>query len=180
MGSVATIADRYAQAIFELGLEDGTLPALAEQVLNFAATYEADPDLRGVIENPLIPPEQRGAVLREVAARLNLGPLAKNVIGHVARRRRLLILPEIARRLSSLSDENAGIARAIVTSAGPMPESFFTKLADELGTLVGRKVLLDRREDPTLIAGVVTRIGDNTIDGSLRGRLDQLERQLLD
>jgi len=180
MGSAATVADRYAQAIFELGLEEGTLPALAEQVHGFAATYEADQDLRGVIENPLIPPEQRAAVLREIAERLNLGPLAKKVVGHVARRRRLAILPDIARRLNALADENAGIARAIVTSAGPLPESFFARLAEELGTLVGRKIILDRREDPTLIAGVVTRIGDDTIDGSLRGRLDQLERQLLD
>jgi F-type H+-transporting ATPase subunit delta len=52
-------------------------------------------------------------------------------------------------------------------------------LSDQLATLVGRKVVLDRREDPSLIAGVVTRIGDNTIDGSVRGQLDQLERQLL-
>ena len=66
-----------------------------------------------------------------------------------------------------------------MTSAEPLPESFYQRLGEQLTTLVGKKVVLDRREDPTLIAGVVTRIGDNTIDGSIRGRLEELERQLL-
>jgi F-type H+-transporting ATPase subunit delta len=179
MASATTVADRYARAIFELGVESNSLSSLAKEVHSFAATYEADADFRAVIENPLVPGEQRAAVLREVGARLGLGELARKVVGYLAQRRRLGALPDIAKRLTSLSDEKEGVARAVVTSAGPLPESFYGRLAEELGALVGRKVLLDRREDPSLIAGVVTRIGDNTIDGSLKGRLDQIERQLL-
>jgi F-type H+-transporting ATPase subunit delta len=179
MGSAATVADRYARAIFELGVEDGSLQPLTEQLQGFAATYAAELELRSVLENPVVPADKRDAVLRQVATSLSLGSIALNAVRYLASRRRLSILPEVAKRLATLSDEKAGVARAEVTSAAPLPESFYTRLAEELGTLVGRKVVLERRQDPSLIAGVVTRIGDNTIDGSLKGRLEELERRLL-
>jgi F-type H+-transporting ATPase subunit delta len=179
MSGQATVAERYARAIFALGVETGTLAALADQVRRFAAAYQTSLDLRSVLENPLILPEQRQKVLTEVASRLELGPSALNTVRYLAQRRRLSALPDIAKRLDSLSDEQQGVVRATVTSAAPMAESFYLRLSEQLATLVGRKVVLDRREDPSLIAGVVTRIGDNTIDGSIRGRLDQLERKLL-
>jgi F-type H+-transporting ATPase subunit delta len=179
MGSASTVADRYARTIFELGVDDNSLPALTTQLQGFAATYAAELELRSVLENPVVPADKRDAVLRQVAASLGLGTIALNAVRYLASRRRLAILPEIAKHLATLSDEKAGVARAEVTSAGPLPDAFYAQLAEELGAMVGRKVVLERRHDPSLIAGVVTRIGDNTIDGSLKGRLEELERQLL-
>ncbi|HEY0467063.1 MAG TPA: ATP synthase F1 subunit delta, partial [Polyangiaceae bacterium] len=101
-----------------------------------------------------------------------------NAIRMLAERTRLASLPEIARRLASLADEKAGVLRAVVTSAGPLPESFYERLMKELESATSRKVAIDRQQDPSLIAGVVTRIGDNTIDGSVKGRLAEIERQL--
>ena len=80
--------------------------------------------------------------------------------------------------MASLADEKAGVVRAVVTSAGPLPESFYERLMKELESATSRKVAIDRQQDPSLIAGVVTRIGDNTIDGSVKGRLAEIERQL--
>ncbi len=117
-------------------------------------------------------------MLKDIAGRLGLSPLATTAIRYIASRRRLRSLPDIARRLGSLSDEKAGIVRATVTAASALPESFYEKLKAELEGITGRKIVLDRREDASLIAGVITRIGDNTIDGSLRGRLEHIERQL--
>jgi F-type H+-transporting ATPase subunit delta len=179
MSSHATIAERYARAIFELGVESGTLAALVDEVRRFAGAYETSDDLRGVLENPLVPNEQRDKILRELASRLGLGPSALNTVRYLAQRRRLAVLPDIARRLDTLSDEKQGVVRATVTSAAPLSEAFYQRLSEQLATMVGKKVVLDRRQDPTLIAGVVTRIGDNTIDGSVRGRLETLERKLL-
>ena len=81
--------------------------------------------------------------------------------------------------LTRLADEKAGVLRATVTSARPLSEDYYRSLAAELEKRTSRKILLERREDPTLLAGIVTRIGDHTIDGSVRGRLAALERQLL-
>lgn len=179
MAGQTTVAERYARAIFALGVENGTLPALADEIQSFASAYEESLDLRSVLENPLLSHEQRQKVLSEVASRLGLGRLARNSINYLAARRRLTALPDIAEQLRALSDEQQGVLRAIVTTATRMPESFYERLSNQLTTLVGRKILLDRREDPTLIAGTITRIGDNTIDASLRGQLETLERRLL-
>ncbi|HEX6272088.1 MAG TPA: ATP synthase F1 subunit delta [Polyangiaceae bacterium] len=171
-------AQRYARAIFELGNESGNASDLVGKVEAFAAVYGSSRELRVVLENPRVQASERDAVLRRVAERLGFGPLGLNAVRYLARRRRLRALPEIAERLRHLIDEKAGLVRATVTTAAPLPESFYEKLTRELEALTGQRVSLERRQDPSLIAGVVTRIGDKTIDGSLRGRLEQLGRQL--
>jgi F-type H+-transporting ATPase subunit delta len=177
--SGAPIADRYARAIFELGVETGQLAAITEQLRRFAEVYGGSSELRAVLDNPIIEQEKRDGVLAEVSARLGLMGNALNLIKLLASRKKLRVVPEIARRLDRLGDEKAGVVRATVTSARPMPDSFYQRLAAELETVTARKIVLERREDPTLIAGFVTRIGDNTIDGSVRGRLIEIERQLV-
>jgi len=174
----STVAQRYARAVFTLGVEAGDVAALVAKIESFAETYRGAPEFRSVLENPRVQASERDAVLRAVAGRLGFGTLELTVVRYVARRRRLRALPEIAAHLRRLSDESRNVVRATVTAAGPLPETFYERLTRELETLTGKKISLDRREDPSLIAGVVTRIGDKTIDGSLRGRLDQLGRQL--
>jgi F-type H+-transporting ATPase subunit delta len=176
--SYARIGDRYARAIFELGVESGELAALTEQIRNLAEVYAASPDLRSVLENPLVASEQRDQILSQIANRLGLGKLAQNSMRYLASRRRLHALPDVARRLAGLSDEKEGVVRASVTSATPLPEAFYQRLILELEAMTAKKIALERLQDPSLIGGVVTKIGDNTIDGSVRGRLEHLERQL--
>jgi F-type H+-transporting ATPase subunit delta len=174
----STVAQRYARAIFDLGVEAGDVAALVAKVGSFSETYRGAPEFRRALENPRVQTSERDGLLRAVAGRLGFGALELNVVRYIARRRRLSALPEIAEHLGRLSDERRGVVRATVTAAGPLPEAFYERLTRELETLTGKKISLDRREDPSLIAGVVTRIGDKTVDGSLRGRLEQLGRQL--
>jgi F-type H+-transporting ATPase subunit delta len=177
--SQAPVADRYARAIFELGVETGQLAPITEQVRRFAQVYSGSPELRAVLDNPIIDVEKRDAVLADVSARLSLSGNGLNLIRLLASRKKLRVVPEIAKRLDRFTDEQAGVVRATVTSARPMPDSFYQKLVSELEAATSRKIVLERREDPSLIAGFVTRIGDNTIDGSVRGRLNEIERQLV-
>lgn len=177
--SQAPVADRYARAIFELGVETGQLPQITEQVRRFAQAYTGNPELRAVLDNPIIEAEKRSAILADVASRLSLSGNGLNLIKLLASRKKLRAVADIAKKLDRLSDEQAGVVRATVTSATAMPDSFYQKLVAELEAATARKIVLERREDPTLIAGFVTRIGDNTIDGSVRGRLTEIERQLV-
>jgi F-type H+-transporting ATPase subunit delta len=177
--SHAPVADRYARAIFELGVETGQLAPITEQVRRFAQVYAGSAELRAVLDNPIIELEKRAAVLADISARLGLMGNALNLIKLLASRKKLRVVPDIARRLDRFTDEQAGVVRATVTSAKPMPDSFYQKLTAELEAATSRKIVLERREDPSLIAGFVTRIGDNTIDGSVRGRLIEIERQLV-
>ena len=179
MSSGGEVAERYARAIFELGVESGQTGPLSEQIRSFANTYASSRELSSVLDNPLVDAAKREAVLQEVAARAGLNGVALNAVRLLAQRKRLGSLPEISRHLATLADEKAGVVRAVVTSATALPESFYERLGKELEAATQRKVAIDRKLDPSLIAGVVTRIGDNTIDGSVKGRLEELERQLL-
>ncbi len=166
--STGAVAERYARALFELGQEGGILGPLTEQIQRFAELYTESPELRAVLDNPVVAPEKREAVLSDIASRLGLGQIGANAIRYLSHRRRLAALPDIARRLASLADEKSGILRASVTTAAQLSESFYEKLRAELEALTGKKVVLERKQDPSLIAGVVTRIGDNVVDGSVR------------
>jgi len=77
------------------------------------------------------------------------------------------------------ADEKSGVYRAKVISAVSLPESYFNELKARLEQMLGKRVVVEHEEDPNLIAGIVTRVGDNTLDGSLAGRLEELERSML-
>ncbi|MCB9589566.1 MAG: ATP synthase F1 subunit delta [Polyangiaceae bacterium] len=177
--SAGAIAERYAKAIYELADEAGQLTQVADQLTKLATVYSESQELRAVLDNPLVTEEKRESILKDVASKLGLNQLAVNSVRYIAQRRRLVALPDIARRLATLSDEKAGVIRATVISAGPLGEAYYSKLKAQLEKSTGKKVQITKEQDASLIAGVITRIGDNTIDGSLRGRLNDLERQLL-
>lgn len=177
--SLDAVAERYARAIFELGQEANQLTQVTDQIRKLADAYSSSAELRTVLDNPLVSEDKREAVLKAIATRLGMGELSTNSVRLMASRHRLAALPEVARKLGALADDRAGIVRASITSAGPLSEAYYTKLKAALEKSTGKKVVLERIQDPSIIAGVVTRIGDNTIDGSVRGRLRDLERQLV-
>jgi F-type H+-transporting ATPase subunit delta len=176
--SRSAIATRYARAIFEIGVETSALAPLVEQVRSFAEAYQSSDELRSVLDNPLVELEKREAILADVARTTGLTGVALNLVRLLASRHKLRALPEVARALGVLADQKAGILRAEVTTATRMPESFYERLKAELEAVTSRRIVIERFEDPSLIAGVVTRIGDNTIDGSVRGRLNEIRRSL--
>ena len=177
--SAETIGQRYARAIFDIGMETSTLPALVEDIHKLAQVYGESIELQKVMSNPLVAEEQRLATIGEIGDRLGLSPLGRNVAGLLARRKRLFALRAIVAELDRLSDEKAGIARATVISAERLTEAYEQRLIQELSAMTGKKIVLDRRQDPDLLAGLVVRIGDQLIDGSAKARLTELASQLL-
>lgn len=173
------IAGRYAQALFDIGVENRNLAKVADEVESFAQTFSASAELRSVLDNPLVPEAERDSLLDEIARRLGLSDVVKNTIRLLARRSRLVVVPALSRSLRKMSDEKEGVVRATVVSAKPLGEPYAKRLQDELQKMTGKKIMLTREVDPTLIAGVITRVGDTVIDGSLRTRLDGLRNQLL-
>jgi F-type H+-transporting ATPase subunit delta len=176
--SESVVAERYARAIFELGLESGQLAMLTDQLRTLANTYRDSPELKRVFTDPRVTEDQAHKVIDAIARRLALNPLAKNALLVLVQRRRIQALPDIVRRLVSLTDERTGVLRASVTSAAPLTDAQAQKLSEELERLTGKRIVLERLTDASLIAGLVTKIGDHVIDGSLRGRFEELERRL--
>lgn len=173
------VATRYARALLELGQETKTLESLIGELERAAAAYGESSELRAALANPLFSREAKNAIIRDVAGALGLTSNATNTLRLLTDRRRIDSLPAITRRLRELVDREQGLVHADVTSATQLSSGFYDRLKAELEKLTGKKIALRQSEDASLIGGVVVRIGDTVIDGSLKSRLDSLKQRLL-
>lgn len=177
--SQEAVARRYARAIFEIGKETGGSAMLSREFASFANTYAESAELKSVLDNPLIAEPEREAVIQDVALRLGLSVISQNALKLLARKRRLPALTEIAAQLARLVDEDEQVVRAVVKSPKALSDSYVAKLKAALELKTGKKVVIAQELDPSLIAGVVTQIGDQVIDGSVRARLSNFRDTLL-
>src|SRR5262249_39900748 len=130
--SQSAVAERYARAILELADESGQLSSVYSQVRAAADAYGASPELRAILSNPAVNETSRDALLKEIGSRLGLSVLALNSMRLMAQKGRLSALPDVANMLGQLADQKAGVLRATVTSARPLSEESYQKLAAEL------------------------------------------------
>lgn len=177
--SYDAIARRWARAIFELGKETNNVSRLTADIGSFADLYAGNEELSSVLGNPLVPEAAREAVMVEIAGKMGLSDLAKNTLRLLAQKRRVAALPLIARQLARFADEDQNILRAEVSTAGPVSDDYLQKLRAELEKATGKKVSITHKVDKSLIGGVVTRIGDRVIDGSVKTRLSTFRETLL-
>jgi F-type H+-transporting ATPase subunit delta len=177
--SVSIVSDRYAQALLELGLEQGQLDRLVGQFDAVAHAWNDSVELRESLENPRVPHASKKAIVVELAARLGMDETAKNALSLLIDRRRAKAIPYVAKRLSELADLHKGVVRADVTTATALDDGYYARLQAQLERMTGKRVVVNRLTDPSLIAGVVTRLGDRVFDGSLRTRLQSLRDAMM-
>lgn len=176
--SVGPLARRYARAILDLATEAGQVDQLGEELSQFAGMWSESEELRNVFANPEVGLDARKAVLGELIERAGLSPLSRNSVLYLADRNRLFALPDIVRAYTDLAEHASGTVRAEVTSAAPLSDAYYAQLQKTLEQVTGHKVAIERKTDPGLIAGVVTRVGDRVFDGSIRTRLAELKESL--
>lgn len=175
----SAVAKRYATALFGLAEEKKVADQVAENLDSLAAAWESSEELRRCFQSPQFGAEQKRDVMRALADRLRCHPIVKNTMLMLSDRRRLEHLPDIAEAYTRLAEKRAGRLRAEVVSAGPLPESYFTKLSAALKKSTGKEIVLVKKEDPSLIGGVVTTVGGRVFDGSLKNHLRELKNELL-
>lgn len=178
--SSESIGRRYAQAILEIAKEEGSVGPSSQQLLDLAQAYGEHADLRDALENPLVPEPARLQILLDVASRVSANETIVRAVRVIFRARRLRALPEIARCLARLVDEDQKVLRATVTSARPLDESYLSRLRGQLEEATGKKIVIQASVDASLLAGVVTQIGDRVVDGSLKSRLAGFARAAQD
>ena len=176
---MSVVARRYARALIELGAETGALDAIVRDITAAAQLIDESPELRDVRDNPQVSSVTRKAVFAEIAQRLGAAPASKNALLLLVDNGRLRALPAIARALREEADRRAGVVRAHVSSAAPLSDGYVQRLTQALEARFQKKVVVQRTVDPALIAGVVTRVGDTIIDGSVRARLQELKTELV-
>ena len=170
-------ARRYAEAAFEVATRDHAVDAWRKE-LDTAATVVADERVGRALANPSIPLETRMEVSRTTFGGL-VGPKVLNLIDLLLRRGRIEELPRLAAEFRRLDDQQQSITRATVISASPLTSDEVSALTERLEQSAGGRVALDTEVDPSLLGGLVVRLGDRLIDGSVRSRLERLRNQLV-
>ncbi len=176
--STEAVARRYARALFELARDEKSLPKVTKELTAFAEAYSASPDLRALESMPNMTDDGREAIIVALGRKLQASDLTVNTVNLLARRQRLSVLPDMVQQLDEMADEHLGILRAQVRAATRLSAAYLKRLQTKMEQSTGRRVQISFEEDPSLIAGIVTSIGDTVIDGSLRGKLNQLSASL--
>ena len=169
------IAKRYAEAVFETARAHGTYDRWLQE-LDSIARMQEQPDLGRLLVSPAV-----SMAAKERMAKSYLGdisPEAANLVRLLLHKGRLPLARQIAEHYQRLLNAHRGMATAYVTSAVELTPRERQVIADRLSAMTGLRVMVDAAVDPTLIGGVVARIGDQLIDGSVRGRLEGLKRRL--
>jgi F-type H+-transporting ATPase subunit delta len=174
-----SLARRYARALLEVGSEKGNWEQLGAETEGLASAYAGSRDLSEALTNPVFARSKRRDVLVAVLARMAVSPEMKNFALLLFDRERLPYLPAIARELRLMVDEKAGRARATVTSARPLASDQTAELQRALEQVSGKKVVLEQKEDPSLLGGVVAQLGDVVFDGSVRTQLERMRERIL-
>jgi F-type H+-transporting ATPase subunit delta len=139
---------------------------------------KVSPELKETLSNPAFPRDDRRKVLEALLRRAVASPVTRNFTLLLLDRDRLGVLPDVSRELSRMIDEKAGRTSATVTSAKPLTPAQLTKLKQELEKLSGKTVTVEKAEDPSLLGGVVAKVGDIVYDGSLRTQLEKMRQSL--
>lgn len=174
-----SIARRYARALLDVAVEAKRTDAIADQLSAFVKAFEQSRELSDVLLNPAYSRTQRSQVVEALMPLVgNVEPALANTLRLLVDRNRLIYLPDIARSFRDMADAQAGRVRGVVTSATPLTPDAMDQLRKNLQQLTQRDVILESRQDPTLLGGVSAQVGSVLYDGSVRTQLEQMRREL--
>lgn len=177
-GIKASLAGRYAAALFDLASEAGTVSAVEGDLDRLDAALRESRELSAVLRNPEISRDQYGRLMGGMAEYLGLSTLTANFLGVLASNRRVSEIPAAIRAFRMIAAAQRGEVQAEVASAHPLSEAQITTLEAKLRAREGRTVKLSAKVDPSLLGGLVVTIGSQRIDSSIRTRLNSLAQAM--
>ncbi|HVR32946.1 MAG TPA: ATP synthase F1 subunit delta [Acidimicrobiia bacterium] len=165
----------YASAAFALASAEGELDRVEQELFAVGTAVETSPELRDALTNPALPLERKERIVRDVVG-AHASRVTVNLVSMFIAQGRGGDLPEIAAALTETRAAAAGKAVAEVRSAVPLDEATIARLAAALEHKTGRPVEIKAIVDPSVLGGIVTRVGDTVIDGSVARRLRSLRQ----
>ena len=172
------IARRYAKALLLIGKEDGKTETYRQELSDFSELIEKEKTLGQAINNPLYNAAERKKVLETILGKLTLSGIMKSFLTLLFDKGRFIYLTNINDFYQRLADELKGITRASLISATQLSSETVDKIRSTLSERTGKDIILEIEQDPGLIGGIVTRIGDLVLDGSIKTQLLNMRESL--
>lgn len=172
------VSKRYAKALFGLGWEEGRTEEYAKDLGAFTEFYEANPEFARAVSSRIFALEDRKQVLKAVLDRNGLAGPVRNFLSVLLDKDRIGVIAAIAEHYRKLMDEASNIALAEVFVPKPLNGDALQRLERSLGEMTSKKVRIEVREEPSLIGGIVVKVGDLVLDGSIKTQLRSLKESL--
>ena len=176
----SVVGSRYARALVEVVVAPGSAnkpEEIVAQLRSMEQLLSDSHDLRAALMTPAIPTSRKRAVIGKFAETLGLSQVVRNFFFVILDHHRIAQLSEMREAFERLIDEHLGFVRADVTSAEPLEQSQNVALRGELARLTGKQIRPHFSVDPTLLGGIVARVGSTVYDGSVRGQMEAMRRQ---
>ncbi len=174
----SAIARRYAKALILIGKEDGNAETYRQELETIVALLDKEPMLEQAVSNPLYIALSRRNVLVTVIDKLEVSKVIKSFVLLLFDKARINFLRDVTFNYSVLADELKGIVRADLATATELTEETLEQIRNSLSKMTGKSVSLEAKTDTSLIGGIVTRIGDLVLDGSIKTQLQNMRESL--
>ncbi|SDO45796.1 F0F1 ATP synthase subunit delta [Desulforhopalus singaporensis] len=169
------LAKRYAKAIFTVGQEQNTFEEYDTILQGLSALYAESPEVVDALTNPLYPIDVREKVMTGIIGSMEVDAVMGNFLNLLVQKKRAEILPEIAESYKTMVDEAKNISHGNVVSAVELSDELKTNVQKVLEKLTGKKVELTTSVDQSIIGGIIAKVGDLVLDGSIRTQLAGLK-----
>jgi F-type H+-transporting ATPase subunit delta len=176
--SANAIARRYAKALVQLGAEEGAVEKFHAELSGLERVMAAHGNLRSIFADPAFGAEAKRSILQDLIVKLSVSPTIASFLLLLLEKNRLGLVGQILHAYGVLADELSGVVRPTLVSAMPIGEGQVAEIKSSLEKMTGKQVVLKVEVDPSLIGGVVTKIGDQLFDGSVRTQLQRIEDTL--
>lgn len=177
-GIQASLAGRYAIALFELAREEKRLDEVAASLAAVAQALGQSDEFRALTTSPLVGRDEAMRAAAAAAGAIGLDPMTTSFLGVLARNRRLAQIGNIIRAFNMLAARHRGEINAEITSAHKLDESQVDAIKANLRTRFGSDIAVDPKVDPAILGGLVVKIGSRMIDGSIRTKLNNLAQAM--
>ena len=169
------VAGRYASALFDLASEGSSVADVEKDLVKFQGLLDASPDLVRLVRSPVIAAEDQGRAIAAILEKAGIGGLAANFLKLVTSNRRLFAIRDIIKAYTALAAKARGEVTAEVTSALALNSDQMAALKETLRASVGKDVTLLTRVDPSLLGGLIVKLGSRMIDSSLKTKLQNMK-----
>lgn len=176
--SVDGVAGRYASALFDLANEGSNVEGIESDLVNFQALLDESPDLVRVVRSPVIAADDQAKAIAAVLDKAGIGGLTANFLKLVTANRRLFVVQDMIKVYRTLAAKARGEITAEVTSAFALNGEQIAALKEKLRASVGKDVTLESRVDPSILGGLIVKVGSRMIDSSLKTKLQNMKAVL--
>jgi F-type H+-transporting ATPase subunit delta len=175
----STAATRYARALLDVAVrEKADVDQIERELASVVDLFAQYPALDRVFLNPVVPAPRKRAAMDALAARAGVLPILAKLLGLLAERDRLVLVPGLLAAFRDRLLDYRNVVRAEVTTTTPLAPERAKSIEASLARLTGRTVALSTKVDPTIIGGVVTRIGSTVYDASVTRHLERMREKL--